>query len=47
MVGITGSTGKTTARTMSALALSPLGRIHETVGNLNNHIGLPLTLLAT
>ncbi|MFT5683734.1 MAG: UDP-N-acetylmuramoyl-tripeptide--D-alanyl-D-alanine ligase [Myxococcota bacterium] len=46
VIGITGSAGKTTTRAMTALALSSLGPIHQTSGNLNNHIGLPLTLLA-
>ncbi len=46
VVGLTGSSGKTTTRTLIALALSPLGRIHHTTGNLNNHIGVPMTLLA-
>lgn len=45
VVGITGSAGKTTTRAMTALALEPLGLIHHTKGNLNNHIGVPLTLL--
>lgn len=45
VVAITGSTGKTTARLMTALALESLGHIHQTEGNLNNHIGVPLTLL--
>jgi UDP-N-acetylmuramoyl-tripeptide--D-alanyl-D-alanine ligase len=47
VVGITGSAGKTTTRAMVAEVLSGLGRVHQTQGNLNNHIGLPLTLLAT
>jgi UDP-N-acetylmuramoyl-tripeptide--D-alanyl-D-alanine ligase len=46
VVGITGSSGKTTTRTFTALALSPLGPVHQTVGNLNNHLGVPMTLLA-
>eukprot|EP00897_Mesotaenium_endlicherianum_P010017 jgi/Mesen1/9043/ME000057S08460 len=46
VVAITGSTGKTTTRAMISLALAPLGHIHQTSGNLNNHIGVPLTLLA-
>ncbi|CAI5459422.1 unnamed protein product [Closterium sp. Yama58-4] len=46
VVGVTGSVGKTTARALTALALSPLGAVHQTQGNLNNHIGVPLTLLA-
>jgi UDP-N-acetylmuramoyl-tripeptide--D-alanyl-D-alanine ligase len=45
VVGITGSAGKTTTRAMTALALGALGRVHATEGNLNNHIGVPLTLL--
>lgn len=44
VVGITGSNGKTTTKELTALALSPLGRVHKTAGNLNNQIGLPLTL---
>eukprot|EP00898_Chlorokybus_atmophyticus_P002849 jgi/Chlat1/3565/Chrsp234S03557 len=47
VVGITGSTGKTTTRAMTALVLGSLGEVHETEGNLNNHIGVPLTLLRT
>ena len=31
---------------MVAIALEPLGKIHATNGNYNNHIGLPLTILA-
>jgi len=45
VVGITGSAGKTTTRAMIALALEGLGKVHQTAGNFNNHIGLPLTLL--
>lgn len=47
VVGLTGSAGKTTTRAFVACALAPLGRIHQTVGNLNNHLGVPFTLLAT
>jgi len=46
VIGLTGSAGKTTTRAMIAAALSSLGVIHQNEGNLNNHIGLPLTLLA-
>ncbi len=46
VVGITGSAGKTTTRAMTALVLSGLGRVHQTAGNLNNHIGLPLSILS-
>ena len=45
IVGITGSNGKTTVKEMTALVLSKIGKIHKTKGNLNNHIGVPLTLL--
>ncbi len=46
VVGITGSVGKTTTRSLVAAALAPLGPVHQSRGNLNNHIGVPLTLLA-
>lgn len=46
VVGLTGSSGKTTTRALTALALSPLGEVHQTKGNLNNHLGVPMTLLA-
>ena len=46
VVGITGSAGKTTTRALVGLVLEPLGTVHQTKGNFNNHIGLPLTLLA-
>ncbi|EFJ07695.1 hypothetical protein SELMODRAFT_185918 [Selaginella moellendorffii] len=46
VVGITGSCGKTTTKAMVALALESLGHIHQTQGSENNHIGVPLTLLA-
>jgi UDP-N-acetylmuramoyl-tripeptide--D-alanyl-D-alanine ligase len=46
VVGLSGSSGKTTTRTFIALALAPLGVVHQTVGNLNNHLGVPMTLLA-
>ena len=47
VVGITGSAGKTTTRAMIERVLAPLGRVHGTAGNLNNHIGLPLSVLAS
>ncbi len=46
VVGITGSVGKTTTRALTVLAVSDGERVHHTRGNLNNHIGLPLTLIA-
>jgi len=45
VLGITGSSGKTTVKTMLANILSECGNVHATKGNLNNHIGVPLTLL--
>jgi UDP-N-acetylmuramoyl-tripeptide--D-alanyl-D-alanine ligase len=47
VVGLTGSVGKTTTRALCTRILSRFARVHETGGNLNNHIGVPLTLLAT
>lgn len=47
VVGITGSSGKTTTRNMVAAALSCEYDTSATRGNLNNHLGLPLTLLNT
>ena len=46
VVGITGSSGKTTTKDLTRGALSSTYRVHATEGNLNNRIGLPLTLLA-
>lgn len=45
VIGITGSNGKTTTKDMTASVLGTTYRVHKTKGNLNNHIGLPLTLL--
>ncbi|MCF8500864.1 MAG: UDP-N-acetylmuramoyl-tripeptide--D-alanyl-D-alanine ligase, partial [Rhodospirillum sp.] len=44
VVGVTGSVGKTGTKEMLSLALGLFGRVHATVGNLNNHFGVPLTL---
>ncbi len=40
-----GSNGKTTAKEMTASILAQAGECLATRGNLNNHIGVPLTLL--
>jgi UDP-N-acetylmuramoyl-tripeptide--D-alanyl-D-alanine ligase len=45
IVGVAGSNGKTTAKEMTAAILSRIGTCMATLGNLNNHIGVPLTLL--
>lgn len=45
VVAITGSSGKTTTRSMTSDILSRRFNILSTAGNFNNHIGLPLTLL--
>jgi UDP-N-acetylmuramoyl-tripeptide--D-alanyl-D-alanine ligase len=45
VVGITGSNGKTTVKTMVAAILSRHGRTHVSAGNFNNELGLPLSLL--
>ncbi|MGM0953851.1 MAG: UDP-N-acetylmuramoyl-tripeptide--D-alanyl-D-alanine ligase [Pseudomonadota bacterium] len=44
LVAITGSSGKTTVRQMTASILERMGPTLATEGNLNNHIGVPLTL---
>ncbi|KQX64728.1 UDP-N-acetylmuramoyl-tripeptide--D-alanyl-D-alanine ligase [Paenibacillus sp. Root444D2] len=45
IIGITGSNGKTTTKDLVAAVLGSTFQVHKTRGNLNNHIGLPLTLL--
>ena len=45
LVGVAGSNGKTTAKEMTAAILGKAGDCLATRGNLNNHIGVPLTLL--
>lgn len=46
VVAITGSSGKTTVKEMTAAVLSRKYSVHATSGNLNNHIGVPLTILS-
>ena len=46
VVGITGSNGKTTTKDFTAAVLEQRFQVHATKGNFNNHIGLPLTVLA-
>lgn len=44
-IGITGSNGKTTTKELVLAVLSQKYKTYATEGNLNNHIGVPLTLL--
>ncbi|MFD1259489.1 UDP-N-acetylmuramoyl-tripeptide--D-alanyl-D-alanine ligase [Entomomonas asaccharolytica] len=45
VIGVTGSSGKTTVKEFIASILSKQGTVHATQGNLNNDLGVPLTLL--
>lgn len=45
VIGVTGSVGKTTVKDMLACIMSEIGEGIATQGNLNNEIGVPLTLL--
>ena len=46
IIGLTGSNGKTTTKELINAVLSTTYKTTATKGNLNNHIGLPLTLLS-
>ena len=46
IIGLTGSNGKTTSKELINAVLSKKFKTVATVGNLNNHIGVPLTLLS-
>lgn len=46
IVALTGSNGKTTTKELINVVLSKKFRTKATIGNLNNHIGVPLTLLS-
>ncbi|MBB4034982.1 UDP-N-acetylmuramoyl-tripeptide--D-alanyl-D-alanine ligase [Dysgonomonas hofstadii] len=45
VIGITGTNGKTTTKELITAVLSQEYNVISTVGNLNNHIGVPLTIL--
>ncbi|PRZ21106.1 UDP-N-acetylmuramoyl-tripeptide--D-alanyl-D-alanine ligase [Flavobacterium granuli] len=46
IISLTGSNGKTTTKELIQVVLSKKYKTKATVGNLNNHIGVPLTLLS-
>lgn len=45
VIGVTGSTGKTSTKDLVAAFLSKKYKVFKTKGNFNNHIGLPLMIL--
>lgn len=46
IISLTGSNGKTTTKELINTVLASTYNVKSTVGNLNNHIGVPLTLLS-
>jgi UDP-N-acetylmuramoyl-tripeptide--D-alanyl-D-alanine ligase len=46
VIGITGSNGKTTTKELIHAVMGSHFQAHATAGNLNNHIGVPLTMLS-
>jgi UDP-N-acetylmuramoyl-tripeptide--D-alanyl-D-alanine ligase len=46
VLAITGTNGKTTTKELLTAILSKKFRVHATKGNLNNHVGVPLTILS-
>ena len=46
IIGLTGSNGKTSTKDLLAVIMERKCQTRATLGNLNNHIGLPLTLLS-
>ncbi|WP_297984706.1 UDP-N-acetylmuramoyl-tripeptide--D-alanyl-D-alanine ligase [uncultured Chryseobacterium sp.] len=46
VIGLTGSNGKTTTKELISAVLAEKFNVQYTFGNLNNHIGVPLTLLS-
>jgi UDP-N-acetylmuramoyl-tripeptide--D-alanyl-D-alanine ligase len=47
VLAITGTNGKTTTKELLAAIMAKKLKVHYTRGNLNNHIGVPLTILST
>jgi UDP-N-acetylmuramoyl-tripeptide--D-alanyl-D-alanine ligase len=47
VVAVTGTNGKTTTKELLSVILGKKFRVHSTRGNLNNHLGVPLTILST
>lgn len=45
VIAITGTNGKTTTKELIVSVLKQKYKVHYTIGNLNNHIGVPLTIL--
>lgn len=45
-IGITGSNGKTSTKDILASLLSPYYKVQKTIGNFNNELGLPITILS-
>jgi len=45
IVGLTGTNGKTTTKELITIVLATKYKVSSTTGNLNNHIGVPLTIL--
>lgn len=46
IVGVTGSNGKTSTKDILASLLTPYYKVQKTIGNFNNELGLPLTILS-
>lgn len=46
VIGLTGSNGKTTSKELVSAVLNKKFNVYATKGNLNNHIGVPLTILS-